>query len=442
MLIKRNKQKKSIFILIISLILIILAFLYFFFMKTNQLEIQALDTKADLDPLIKQAAKRAYVLLGESSHGTSEYYIWRKIISQRLITEHDFNFIVVEGDWDALYKINLYVKHLSHPAGGAKEILSSFQRWPTWMWANYEFLSLVEWLREYNAQLALEDRVGIYGQDVYGLNNSMLELIEYLNEVDQSLAQEVEKLYECLLVYQDDLAAYVDDVFQQGISCQAEVNKAFSLLLTIEEKNNKDFDHKKYFKAKQDALVAIYGEKHYRHNIYPGPAAWNFRVKGMVDRFDNLLDFYGPKAKAIVWAHNTHVGDARATSMIDNNSLNLGQLLREEHGENKVYIVGFGTNSGTVRAGLAWGEPGRTLIIPQAQPGSLEEYLARLDNNNFIVLLDQKNLPDLFKKPIGHRAIGVVYNPSHDQGNYVDTILKDRYNAFIFLEKTKALKPL
>lgn len=434
----KKKKNKIIYISLISILLLISIFSFFYF-ANKKLAIQVLDSEKDLDSLIKQASQRSYILLGESSHGTKEYYIWRKKISQRLITEHGFDFILVEGDWDALYNINLYVKHLIHPENGAKELLSNFKRWPTWMWANYEFLSLVEWLRDYNANLELSKRVGIYGKDVYGLNNSMLELIDYINKVDESLALEIKDLYNCLLVYNEDFSSYIYDVFNKQANCQKPVSEVLNIISNL---NHQGLNNREYFKAKQDALVVFFGEEHYRNNITAGPSAWNSRVMGMFNRFENLLDFYGPESKAIIWAHNTHIGDARATSMKDNNMINIGQLLKEEYGENKVYAIGFGTNTGTVRASFAWGETGQVILIPHAQEGSLEHYLNQFDYDNFYILLDQKNLSPELSQFIPHRAKGVVYNPNFEEGNYVKTIPKDRYDAFIWFKSTSALTPL
>ncbi len=434
---KRKKIKKlMIYLILIALFLLIIIGFYLFFLNQGKFVYHHLKNTEDLDVLIDQAGNKSYVLLGEASHGTSEYYIWRKKISQRLISDYDFNFVLVEGDWDALYKLNLYVKHLKDPEGGAKEIMKNFSRWPTWMWSNYEFLDFVEWLRDYNKNLDLNKRVGIYGMDVYGLTNSMKELIEYFKNNNNLLAEDIVKKYNCLLKYEDDYFQYVHDLSLEKNNCQSEVLKVLEILENHEE------DSKEYFKAKQDALVVIYGEKFYRYNLYPGVNAWNARVEGMKNRFDNLIKHYGKNSKAIIWAHNTHIGDARATDMYEKGSVNIGQLLREEHGNENIYIIGFSAYSGTVIASLAWGEPGRIFMIPNGKRGSLEGYLAKKDLDSYYILLDNNNLPFYLSEKIGHRAKGVVYNPFHDNYNYVETIVKDRYDALIFFKNTKHLNPI
>ncbi len=433
---RKNIKKFNIYLILTALILVIIAVFYLVFSSQEKFVYYPLKNSEDLNVLIDHASEKSYVLLGEASHGSSEYYIWRKKISQSLISENDFNFVLVEGDWDALYKINLYVKHLKSPEGGAKEIMKDFSRWPGWMWSNYEFLDFIEWLRDYNKNLDLNKKVGVYGMDVYGLSNSMKELIKYFENHDNLLAEDVAKKYNCLLKYEDDYSQYIQDLYDQKNNCQKEVLMVLEIL-----ENNKE-NSKEYFKAKQDALVVVYGEKHYRQNLHSGTNAWNARVVGMKDRLDNLINYYGKNSKAIIWAHNTHIGDARATSMYEAGRVNIGQLLREEHGNDNVYIVGFSSFGGTVMASLAWEEPARIFIIPKGKDGSLESYLAKKDLDNYYILLNNNNLPFYLSKKIGHRAKGVVYNPIYDNYNYVETIVKDRYDALIFFKNTSHLNPI
>lgn len=407
-------------------------------------EIYPLVQSSDLQPLLAQAAQANFVLLGESSHGTSEYYLWRAEISRRLIMDHDFSFLVVEGDWEALYRLNLYIHQVEDQPGGARAIMANFDRWPTWMWANEEFLSFVEWIKEYNAGQLPAQRVSLYGKDIYGSHHSMLEIITYLNGLDRDKAQSVAELYACWLKYDNDFQSYLHEILESGQSCQADIAAA-ALIVENLDANLNLHDAKSasdYFNAVQNTRVVIHAEEHYRQNLNPGPGAWNARVRGMKDLFSRLLHFHGLETKAIIWAHNTHVGDARATSMTESGLINIGQLLREKYGLDKVFIIGLGSDRGTVRAGLNWGEEGRVMIMPPAQLGSLEDILSQQSDSDFIILFDQNKGPSFFTEILGHRAKGVVYNPSYDQGHYVPTRPADRYDAFIFFHRTSALQAL
>lgn len=428
-----KKTKKSIknklFIFLIIKIVFILSFLLY---KNINKEIKY---SFNLNKLISEAKEANFVLLGESSHGTADYYYWRKKISQNLISDHNFKMIVVEGDWDSIYKLNLYIKHLKNPNNSAREILSDFKRWPTWMWANEEFLSFIEWLRDYNSDLDLESRVGIYGMDIYGLSNSMTEVLDYLRNLENEDYLELENLYQCLKQYNDDYSSYVYDLYNDINDCREKISQSLEIL----EKYN---DNSKFFKnAYQNALVVKYGEDHYRSNLISAIGPWNSRVFSMKKTLNYLLDWHN-NPKTIIWAHNTHLGDARATSMLEHGQYNIGQLLREKKGSDNVYIVGFGTYTGNLIASLAWQAERRLLMVPKAKEGSLEHYLNSFSKDEFIIFLNDEKIDDKFKKKIPHRAKGVVYNPLNELNNYVETVLYKRYDAFIFLSKTKALNPL
>ncbi len=428
-MVRKRKNK------LILIALIILGFSAFFCFYNNSFKFYPLYTENDLDNLIDQASSASYVLLGEASHGTADYYFWRKKISQRLISEAGFSFVLVEGDWDSLYKLNLYVKHLSHPEDGAYEIMKSFNRWPTWMWANYEFLEFIDWLRDYNLNLEEDKRVGIYGMDVYGLSNSMKEIIDYFDNIDVDLASEIETLYSCLLQYEDDYSSYIHDIYQGSNNCEGSVLEVLEII-----EANKEYSYE-YFKIIQDSKVVFYGEKHYRTNLYQNSDSWNTRVLGMKDSLNNLINYYGEDSKAIVWAHNTHVGDARATDMRETGSINIGQLLREKYGNDQIYIVGFSSFTGTVLASLAWQEAERIFIIPKSPKNSLEYILSKNKLDSYYILLNN-NVPDYLKEEIGHRAKGVVYNPLHDSYNYVKTFVNKRYDALIFINRTSHLNSI
>jgi erythromycin esterase-like protein len=430
------KKKKTWFFIVVAFILLAILLAFFLF-KTNQKKetYYPLESSYDLEPLVIAAAEADFVLLGEASHGTSEYYQWRAEISQWLIKNHGFRFVVVEGDWDALYQLNLYVKHHISPPDGAREIMNTFARWPSWMWANEEFLVFVEWLRGYNENMAPEDRISLYGKDIYGAYNSMLLVLDYLENIDLELADLAQNNYHCLLKYENNFNAYVSDLAQGETSCAAKVQAVFDSLLARED-YLKTIDEKKYFNAQQNALVVIHAESHYRYNLSPGPRAWNARVLGMKSIFNNIAN--RNKDKGIVWAHNTHIGDARATEMQAAGMLNIGQLLREKVGEDRVFSIGFGSYRGTVIAGSSWGSLPQILIMPPAKEGSFEDLLAGDGVNDFYIIFDQQN--SIFNQVWGHRAKGVVYLPVNDHLQYVDTVPAKRYNAFIFIYQSQALK--
>ncbi len=400
--------------------------------------------ESEIQNLANKAGSANYVLLGESSHGTSEYYSWRSKISQNLIQDHEFSFIVVEGDWASLYQINRYVKHLSNEFETGQEILKTFERWPTWMWANKEFLDLVEWLRNYNQDLPLEQRVGVYGKDVYGIEESAPLVLSYLDKNDSQIAQQAQQAYDCLLDYQEDFSAYINDFLTQNKSCQDEIVAVTDYLKNNAEHYQQITSDKEYLNAKQNALVVQNGEVYYRLSAVQGPANWNSRVNHMKQTVSRLNEYYQQlqgSSKGIVWAHNTHVGDARATEMAQSNMVNIGQLLREEHSQDQVFIIGFGTHEGTVAAGYEWGSPMQVVDIPPAIEGSVEQLLNTHEHDSFILFLDEP-LPSSLEEPRGHRAKGVVYVPDNDRHQYVTTLLPERYNAFIFINKTQALTPI
>ena len=418
--------------------LLVLSFFYFYYQNKKNESIYPLEKLKDLAPLTERASKASFVLLGESSHGTSEYYKWRALISRDLITKHGFSLIVVEGDWDTLYQVNSYIRHESSPAGGAREVLSTFERWPTWIWANEEFLDFVEWLRNYNAYQLRERMVSIYGKDIYGSSNSINLVLDYLSSQSPDSKVQAIEAYSCLSDYNDDWQNYIYQLGLGSPSCEKELKSVVELL----ENLDKALSDQDYFNALQNAWVAVHAEEHYRANLFGPDYSWNSRVLGMKNIFNNSRLKHGLNTKTIIWAHNTHVGDARATEMRDSGLVNIGQLLRERYGEEKVFIIGLGTFEGTVTAGLNWGAPAQVLRVPPARNFSLESFLASEHHKDFFIFLDDTWGKTVLAEKIGHRAKGVVYNPINDSRQYVETIAIDRYNAFIFLHETRALSPI
>lgn len=402
-----------------------------------------LNDQSDLDPLMKLIGDSKYVLLGEASHGTHEYYTWRAKISKRLIEEKGFSFVAVEGDWPDCYRLNRYIKNYPDSGKNALEVLNSFNRWPTWMWANWEIVAFAEWMRNFNKDLIINKKVGFYGLDVYSMRESMESIINYLKKNDPETLQTAMKAIQCFEPYNEDEGqSYARASRIISPLCEKEV---VDLLMDI-QRNIKHYntDHENVFSTEQNSLIAVNAEKYYRAMIQGGPKSWNIRDRHMTTTLNKLKDFYGKDAKVIVWEHNTHIGDARATDMADEGMVNVGQLVREEHEKEGVVAVGFGSYKGSVIAGREWGGVMRNMQVPNAVKGSWEYFLHYTGNEkNKLIMLHKLKGEEEIGMHIGHRAIGVVYNPEHEQyGNYVPTILPMRYDAFIFFDETNALNPL
>lgn len=402
-----------------------------------------LQSKADLQPLFNRIGDSRIVMLGEGSHGTHEYYTWRSHISKRLIEEKGFNFIAVEGDWPDCYRLNRFVKGYDAENKSAFKVLEAFNRWPTWMWANWEIVALADWMQQHNKDLSANKKAGFYGLDVYSLWESMESIIQYLQKTDLSALRVAEEAYKCFEPYRmGEGQEYARASQFVPELCESEV---IGLLKEIQNKlPSYNTDHENVFNAEQNALVAVNAEKYYRAMVKGGPHSWNLRDRHMTETLDRLLKFHGENSKAIIWAHNTHVGDARATDMADEGMYNIGELARMAHHDKGVTLVGFGSYKGSVMAGRSWGAPMRPMEMPEARKGSLEYLFNSATKQNQLILTEDLASNDVFmENHIGHRAIGVVYNPEFEQyGNYVPTILPLRYDAFIFLNETRAVHPL
>lgn len=391
-----------------------------------------LATPRDLDPLLELVGDARYVLLGEATHGTSQFYRWRAAITRRLVEEKGFSFVAVEGDWPDCMRVNRYVRGEADPAATAREVLHAFERWPTWMWANEETVDLAEWMHRHGD-------VGFYGLDVYSLWESLGEILRYVHQQDPEGLPLAVRAFECF----DRAGAAEGQAYGLRARlvrehCEDEVVR---LLADLHRRRPAGVAPADRFDAEQNALVLWNAERYYRAMVLGGPESWNLRDRHMMETLDRLMAEHGPDGKAIVWAHNTHVGDARATDMASEGMLNLGQLAREQHGKD-VVLVGFGTYEGTVTAGPRWGGPIQTMRVPPAMRGSWEETLHRaLGGEDALLITKPVDDPTLLHRR-GHRAIGVVYDPRRERGNYVPTSLPRRYDAFLFVDRTDALHPL
>ena len=399
-----------------------------------------LKSTPDLDPLMERIGDAKYVLLGEASHGTHEYYTWRTEITKRLINEKGFNFIAVEGDWPDCYKINQWIKDPDSEKT-IQEILMEFNRWPTWMWSNWEIIALATWLKEHNSPLAYEKKIGFYGLDVYSLWESMDQIVDYLEKEDPETAVLAKEAVRCFEPFREN-DSYTSVFSLAQPSCKEQVLE----LLKRVRLNAHNYDHQKEagLNAELNTLVMANAEKYYESMVSFGEESWNVRDKHMVETLNTLVDHHGPEAKVIIWEHNTHIGDARATNMAFQGLVNVGQLVREQHHiRDEVVLVGFSSYAGSVIAGRAWGAPMQNLEVPPAMPGSIEDMLHRhSETDKLIIFNEDAELMEAFSEKIPHRAIGVVYNPNYERGNYVPSILSFRYDALIFIDETNALHPL
>jgi len=396
----------------------------------------------DLDPLLDQIGNARFVLLGEASHGTADYYKLRTTLSQRLIAEKGFSFIAVEGDWPDCYRVNRYVKGLPDAGEHAREVLNAFQRWPTWMWANEEIVALAEWLRQENERLPDPHKVGFYGLDVYSLWESLYALLGYLHRADPDALPAAWQALRCFEPYGEDVEEYARAAHFVPNACEEEV---IALLQELRRKapQYQGSDRDEYFNAEQNALVLQNAEAYYRAMIHGGAETWNIRDRHMTETLDRLMGHHGPTAKGIVWEHNTHIGDARFTDMAQSGEVNVGQLVRERHGDEGVVLVGFGSYQGDVIAARQWEAPMRRMPVPPARDGSWEAVLHEIAPRDQLLMLAGADQTRELLQPRGHRAIGVVYHPEYEHlGNYVPSVLPRRYDAFLFVDKTEALHPL
>lgn len=394
---------------------------------------------ADLDRLIDRIGNSRYVLIGEASHGTSDFYEWRAELSRRLIVERGFSFVAVEGDWPDCFRVNQWVKGRDSDSS-AEEVLGMFQRWPTWMWANLEVAEFIDWLRGHNQSTGSE--VGFYGLDVYSLWESLGRIVDYLGENRPDALETAMSAFRCFEPYGEDPQRYAWATKMLPDDCEDEV---IDLLLEVHRGNGRDLGDGREVEldARQNAEVLAGAERYYRTMVRGDGTSWNVRDLHMVDTLDRLMKHHGDDAKAIVWEHNTHVGDARATDMAGAGMINVGQEVRQRHGEKGVVLVGFGSHSGSVIAARSWGDQMQSFPVPPAPADTHEDLLHEAaPERSLLVFPDQRETPWLSQRR-GHRAIGVVYNPERDHlGNWVPTVMGRRYDAFIYLDTTKALTPL
>jgi erythromycin esterase-like protein/predicted phosphoribosyltransferase len=398
----------------------------------------------DYDALIERASATRHVLIGEASHGTHEFYRDRAEITKRLIAEQGYSAVAVEADWPDAYRVNRYVRGASDDAD-ASEALSDFKRFPVWMWRNTVVRDFVEWLREWNDSLPAESpKVGFYGLDLYSLHTSMEAVVAFLDEVDPEAAQRARERYACFDQFGRDPQVYAYEAGMAG----AEPCEAQAVQQLIELRNrvaaaaaarDGQIDVDGNFYAEQNARLVVNAERYYRSMFRGGVESWNLRDQHMAETLEELvthLERTTARAKVAVWEHNSHLGDNRATELGQAGQLNVGQLVRERHGDDAL-LVGFTTYTGTVTAATDWGGAAERKNVRRALPGSWEELFHEQEPAAF--LLDPADLPGRRLE----RAIGVVYRPETERiSHYFHARLADQFDAVIHFDETRAVEPL
>ena len=400
---------------------------------------RSIDT-VDLGALLERVGDARIVLLGEATHGTSEFYRMRERISRELITNKGFRFIAIEGDWPDAARVDNYVRHLEY----SPSEWTAFARFPTWMWRNNEVRDFINWLREHNAAAKSTARVAFHGLDLYSLYVSIRSVLDYLEHVEPGAAKVARERYGCLTPWQGDPAAYGHAALIGSYhTCEQHVVRALKDLLEKRVAYAKR-DGERFFDAVQNARLVANAERYYRVMYYGSRASWNLRDEHMFATLKNLLTFYGDGSKAIVWAHNSHVGDSAATEMASRGEHNIGHLCRQEFGED-AYLVGFGTNSGTVAAASDWDGPMEIKKVQPALAKSYERLCHATGQARFTLGL--RNRSDLtgaqgLGKPQLERAIGVIYRPESERAShYFQAVLPRQFDEYIWFDDTRAVTP-
>jgi protein-L-isoaspartate(D-aspartate) O-methyltransferase len=396
---------------------------------------------ADLEPLLCRIGDARVVLLGEATHGTAEFYRMRERISRALIERKGFTFVAIEGDWPDAARVDHYVRHAEYPPSE----WTAFARFPVWMWRNQEVREFVDWLRGRNAAFRAEDRVAFHGLDLYSLYNSMRSVLNYLDQVDPGSAQVARERYGCLTPWQSDPATYGHAALTGAYqSCEREV---VTTLLDLMHKRRAYAEHdgERFLDAVQNARLVANAERYYRTMYYGSRASWNLRDGHMFETLKTLLDFHGAASKAIVWAHNSHVGDSAATEMASRGEYNIGHLCRQEFG-NAAYSIGFGTHRGLVAAASDWDGPMEVKAVRPSLPGSYERLCHDAGVPGFLLPMRSPRLAavtDGLLTPRLERAIGVIYRPKTElESHYFQAVLPHQFDEYVWFDETHAVSPL
>jgi erythromycin esterase-like protein len=404
----------------------------------------------ELDALVERASEADIVLIGEATHGTHEFYELRADLTRRLIVDYGFAAVAAEADWPDAYRVKRWVQGESADET-AGEALAGFERFPSWMWRNRDVLEFVDWLRRHNDSVAPAGKVGFYGLDLYSLHASVDAVVAYLDRTDPAAAGRARERYACFDPFGSEPEEYGrQTTFGVSEDCEDEVVaellelRASRMALLGGDGALAEDD---LFQAEQNARVVKNAEEYYRSMFRGRVSSWNLRDTHMVDTLDELIAHLGRRwvtPKVVVWAHNSHVGDARATDMSRIGELNIGELVRQRH-SGRTFSIGFSTYSGTVTAASSWGGTAERKRVRPGLPHSLEELFHCVSASAFLLCLGERELEHVpaLGEPRLQRAIGVIYKPeSERQSHYFHVRLRDQFDAMIHIDRSHALEPL
>jgi erythromycin esterase-like protein len=400
------------------------------------------------DEILDLCGDARFVLIGEASHGTHEFYKCRAEITKRLIEEREFSAVAVEADFPDAYRVNRYVRGFGQDTS-AVEALSSFDRFPLWMWRNQDVLDFVTWLRARNANKMPTEQAGFYGLDLYSLHASIEAVLEYLERVDPDAARQARSRYSCFEHFGEDAQSYGYAAnHDERFSCEDEVIKQLIELQkrATEYASRAGFIARdEYFFAEQNARLVINAEEYYRSMYRGRVSSWNLRDRHMAETLHALaahLETENKPAKVVIWAHNSHLGDARATEMGERGEWNVGQLARERY-KNDACLIGFTTHVGTVAAAANWDEPAQLKRIQPSHKDSYERIFHETGLPQFFLNLRDKEMEELLRQPQLERAIGVIYRPETERAShYFTAVLSEQFDGMIHFDQTRAVEPL
>jgi erythromycin esterase-like protein len=404
----------------------------------------------DYDTVLKCISEAELVLIGESTHGTHEFYQIRAEITKRLICEQGFNAVAIEGDWPDTYRINRYVKNDPTIQTGI-DAVRDFIRFPTWMWRNQVVVDFIEWLHHYNANIAEPQKIGFYGIDLYSLNTSVKVVLDYLQQTDVNAAARAQQRYACFDPFKHELQSYgYAAMFGRAKSCEEAVTAQLIDLDACADiflKNGDKRATEEFFNVKQNAYLIKSAEKYYRSMFSSHVCSWNVRDTYMAETIDHLIHSLTNRlqqpAKIIIWAHNSHIGDASATESGHQGQINIGQLIKQTYG-NKAALIGFLTHSGTVTAASHWDGVAERKSVRPALPNSYEHFFHHFPFPAFTMCFHQnKAIKKYLPSNLLQRAIGVIYLPQTERfSHYFYTDLNKQFDVVIYLDRTTALTPL
>jgi erythromycin esterase-like protein len=405
-------------------------------------------TDSVAEDILSLVGDARFVLIGEASHGTHEFYKYRAEITKRLIAEKGFSAVAVEADFPDAYRVNRFVRGLGKDQT-ADEALSDFQRFPLWMWRNADVLDFVGWLKDFNGNKPPNRQAGFYGLDLYSLHASMRSVLDYLDKVDPEAAKRARFRYSCFEDFGEDAQSYgYAASFDMRMSCEDEaVKQLLELQRRATEYANRDgfVARDEYFFAEQNARLVKNAEEYYRQMFRGRVSSWNLRDRHMAETLYALaahLESERQPAKIVVWAHNSHLGDARATYMGERGEWNVGQLVRQQYKDDTI-LIGFTTYSGTVAAADNWDEPAQIKKVRPALKNSYELLFHETEIPNFFLNLRDAEMKEILPQKLLERAIGVIYRPETERvSHYFDANLSEQFDGIIHFDETRAVEPL